>query len=69
VVAIAVSRSPKSTFSEHRHRLVVLGLQRAQRVRVFKEGAPIEQLGQMIGAANQKGTPRRAFCNVQNVRD
>jgi len=34
-----------------------------------KEGAPVEQLGQMIGAANQKGTPRRAFCNVQNVRD
>jgi len=31
---------------------VVLGLQRAQRVRVFKEGAPVEQPGQMIGAAN-----------------
>jgi hypothetical protein len=31
---------------------VVLGLQRAQRVRVFKEGAPVEEPGQMISAAN-----------------
>jgi hypothetical protein len=29
----------------------VLGLQRAQRVRVFKKDAPVEQPDQMIGAA------------------
>jgi hypothetical protein len=51
---------------QHRHRLVVLGLQRAQHVRVFKEAAPVEQPGQIIGARGVPSSEAQVVSRLAN---